>query len=226
MVEVLRGTNDGPLGALSTKVTKVDVRIFRQALGFVGPVLVLAVLVISIMLTWERGSFLRDWDDTYGAEGTYVVFGCAAVDNFTADHLACDGQFGSGSSSRGTSTLVTSFGAAASERPFVGEQLDVFHAVGDTATVYPVEYKLNELARLYLSLLPRLFFAVGSLLWLLGWVTTRKLDPADLVARDSMRFPQRFNWRSRGVSWIFAGLGFLAINHFLTVRLLGSLGIL
>jgi len=86
---------------------------------------------------------------------------------FGADQWRCEGTlYGDGAPAPARSTLVTSSGAYVSDRPYVGEQFEVFHQVDDEATVYPDADRLNELTRLYLSLLPRVLLFVGGAIWL------------------------------------------------------------
>ena len=219
MVEVVRATKREPFDLIDRKV-------LGEVISYGVPILMAVVFLLSLTMTIQRGSFLRAWSTAYGAEDSYLVLGCSPVDNFTGNQWSCSGRLESNTPRIGSSTLVTSRDAASSERLYVGQRVDVFHAASETATVYPLQDKLNEMTRLYLSLLPRLLVLIGSMIWLVGWAMTRKHDAADFISRDSLRFPQRFSWQGRGTSWIIAGLVVLVLNHFLTVRVLGSLGIL
>ena len=218
MVEVVRAAKKEPLSF-------VDRKALSEISHYGVPILVAVVLVVALNLTIDRAGFLRTWSENYDQTASYLVVGCEPVERFSGDQWTCSGQF-DGNETVGSSLLVTSRNAASSSRPYVGERLDVFYATGDEATVYPLQYRLNELTRLYLSLLPRLLLFLGTVIWLAGWFFTRNLDAADFVTRDSMRIPQRFSWKSRGVSWMLAAVGVLVLNHFLTTRLLGSLAIL
>ncbi|MEL6982820.1 MAG: hypothetical protein AAFO29_10390, partial [Actinomycetota bacterium] len=122
------------------------------------------------------------------------------------------------------SDLVTSRGASASSQPYVGERTEVFFESDNLGTVHPTAYRLNELARLFVSLLPRLLLTGGALLWLAGWALTRRVDATDLLVRDTVRLPGRFAWQRRGVTWIVVGAGVLLGNYLLTTRVIGSLG--
>lgn len=193
----------------------------------IGPVIMALILVVSLILVVQRAGVLRSWAEDHAGETGFLVESCTEQVGFGADQWVCAGLLtGEGGSAVGSAELVTSYGAYASDRPYVGERIDAFHPTGDDSTVYPLRYKLNELARLYLSLIPRLLFLVGSALWLAGWFFTRNLDPDDFVARDAMRLPQRFGWRSKGISWILTGVLIVGINHLLTTRLLGSLDLI
>ncbi len=219
MVEVVRAPRRRSLSF-------VDRKVLTDVAGYGVPVLMAIVFLFSLTLSIQRAGFLRDWSESYGQTSSYLVVGCGPIERFSGDQWACDGRLDQGVSREGPSTLITSREARASSRPYVGERLDVFFAADSSATVYPLQYRLNELTRLYLSLLPRLLVMFGSIIWLAGWALTRNLDPADFVTRDSMRLPQRFSWRSRGITWIISGLGFFVVNHYLTTRVLGSLNIL
>jgi hypothetical protein len=218
MVEVVRAAKKEPLSF-------VDRKILGEVLNYGVPVLVLLVGLVALNLTLDRAGSLRTWSESYEETASYLAVGCESVDRFSGDQWRCSGSL-DGERATDSSVLVTSRNAASSSRPYVGERLDVFHATGDDATVYPLQYRLNELTRLYLSLLPRLLLLIGSIIWLAGWFLTRKLDASDFVTRDALRLPQRFSWKSRGVTWMLAAAGVLALNHFLTTRILGSLGIL
>lgn len=219
MVEVLRATKREPLSLID-----------RNSLGevwqYVLPIFVAFACVLSLLLTVQRAGILRTWSDTYSGAGSFLVESCDPVEQRGPDQWNCSGRLTIGSSVDRDPMLVTSLGALASDRPYVGQHLDVFFEKGDDATVYPVQYRLNELTRMYLSLLPRLLVFVGTLMWFAGWVATRRFDLEDYVARDTVRFPQRFSWQSRGVSWVGAAVVFLALNYLLTSRIIGSLDVL
>ncbi len=192
----------------------------------VVPIAMAVLFLLSLALVVGRAGSLRSFSQDYAGSGDFLVESCDDRLGLGADQWQCTGLFvaqdGSGA---GGAELITSHGALASDRPYVGERLQVFHATGDASVVYPVRYRLNELARLFLALLPQLLLAAGALIWLAGWYLTRRLDPDDFVARDAMRLPQRFSWRSRGVTWILCALALLVTNYLLTTRILGSLDI-
>lgn len=219
MVEVVRATKREPLSLID-----------RKSLGEVWqyglPVLIALACLLSLMLTVQRAGTLRTWSDTFSGSGSFLVESCDPVQQRGPDQWNCSGRLSIGGSVDRDPMLVTSLGALASDRPYVGQNINVFFEKGDDSTVYPVQYRLNELTRMYLSLLPRLLVFVGTLIWLAGWVFTRNYDPEDYVARDTVRFPQRFIWQSRGVSWIGAAVVFLALNYLLSSRIIGSLDVL
>lgn len=219
MVEVVRASKTEPLSF-------VDRETLSKALPYGLPILMAFICVFSLSLTVQRAGALRTWTDTYSGAGTFLVEGCSPVDEFGGNQWTCDGRFTSSGAVDGDRTLTTSRDAFASDRPYVGQRLEVFHEQGNSAVVYPLQFRLNEIARAYLSLLPRFLVFVGAALWLAGWFLTRNVDRDDFVTRDGLRFPQRFGWRSRGISWIGAGFGALVLNYFLATKLVGSLGII
>lgn len=202
----------------------VDRRALPGMTDYIGPVILTVVLVVSLLLTVQRSGALLSWSQNHAGSAGFIVESCSERLGLGADQWVCNGLLtGVNGAAIDSGQLVTSHGAYASDRPYVGERIDVFHPSDDDSLVYPLRYKLNELARLYLSLIPRLLIFVGSAVWLAGWLLTRNRDPDDFVARDEMRLPQRFGWRSKGVSWIAAGLLFFVINHLITTRIIGSL---
>jgi len=218
MVEVVRATKSEPLGF----VNRLSL---SHVLPYGLPVLMVLVIAISVTLTIQRAGVLRTWSEVYSGTGSFLVESCDARQGMGADQWSCHGHLTTGGTVDGDSELTTSLGAVASARPYVGQNIDVFFDQDDRSTVYPVQYRLNELSRAYLSLLPRLLLLVGSVIWLAGWLLTRKLDPEDYVARDAVRIPQRFTWRARGWSWIGAAAVVLVLNHVLATRVIGSLAI-
>ncbi len=216
-----------PLGLVDSKSLK-SLKSLRSLDGLVEnalPIAMVLLFLLSLALVVQRAGVLRSWSQDYAGSGDFLVESCGERAGLGADQWTCTGLLKTGDGSGVGTELVTSRGALVSDRPYVGERLEVFHATGDDSVVYPVSYRLNELARVFLSLLPRLLLAAGSLIWLAGWYLTRNLDPDDFVTRDAMRLPQRFSWRSTGVTWIVCALALVVANYLLTTRVLGSLGI-
>lgn len=194
------------------------------AAQFVVPALVAVLCVVSLAMTAARVGDLRYWSDIHEGRGTYQVHSCTPSTGFGSDRWVCEGAMVvDGSTTDIRAELVTSLGAFASHRPFVGQLTQVFFDGDELGTVYPVQYRLNELTRLYLSLLPRLLLFVGSAIWLAGWYLTRGLDASDPVTRDTVRLPGRFAWQPRGLRWIAAAVCIVVINHLLATRIIGSL---
>lgn len=192
---------------------------------YVVPVAMALLCVVGMLLTASRVGLLLDWSERYDGAGEHIVTGCAADSVAGGDSWICSGALTvDGSTVDVRSDLVTSRGASASSQPYVGERTEVFFESDNLGTVHPTAYRLNELARLFVSLLPRLLLAGGALLWLAGWALTRQVDGTDLLVRDSVRLPGRFVWQRRGVTWIVVGIGALVANHLLTSRVIGSLG--
>ena len=193
--------------------------------NWVLPALMALVAVLGISLTASRLNLLLDWSDRYDASGEHLTLGCQATDLTGGDGWICEGALvPDGSTVDVRSELVTSRGALVSDRPHVGQRTDVFFDRDQLGTAYPLSYRLNELARLYLSLLPRLLVAGGALIWLAGWFLTRSVDESDLIARDTVRLPGRFLWQTRGARWLVVAALVLGANHLLTTRVIGSLG--
>ncbi len=205
----------------------VDRKTLIGLADYILPIGMALLFLASLLLVVQRGTVLQTWSEDYQGSGQFLVESCVESPQFGADQWSCRGRF---TAETGTgferSRMLTSMGAYTSHRPYVGERLDVFFPTGNSSTVYPLAYKLNELSRLYLSLLPRILFLFGSLIWLAGWFLTRKVDVDDFVTRDSIRFPQRFSWRSKGMTWLLAGVVAIGANYWLTTRFLGSLDIL
>lgn len=222
MVEAVRASAKRPV------TIPFDRPVVHGALAEYGlPVLMALIFAISANMTIQRAGALNGWLSEHSGAGSFGIEACAPDGGFGSANYRCSGQLtAEGAETSIRTSLVTSRDAFASERPFVGEQVQVFHAVDDRSVVYPVQFRLNELTRVYLTLLPRLLAMVGATLWLAGWFLTRNLDANDAVVRDRVRFPGRFNLRSRGVTWISVAAGAVVFNYILTTRIIGSLGTL
>ncbi|MEM7271789.1 MAG: hypothetical protein AAF547_01805 [Actinomycetota bacterium] len=221
MVEAVRA------GTKGLPTATIDRAMLGGLAGYVLPVLMAVILAVSLNLTLERAGELRTWLADFSGAGTFLVQSCAAEDDTGAPTYRCAGRLTTAGADQSIRTsLVTSRQALTSDRPYLGERLEVFHAEGDRSVVYPVAFRLNELTRVYLTLLPRLLLFVGAVVWLAGWFLTRNLDPEDVVTRDGVRIPQRFGWRARGINWIAAAALVLGINYLVTTRVIGSLGTL
>jgi hypothetical protein len=216
----------GPLPSLDSPVRDLSDRLVPGSVRpYLAPGLMALLFVLGLSLSATRLGLLLDWPDRYDGTGRHLVLGCEAAGAGGGDAWVCDGALVvDGSSTDVRSDLVTSRGAVASHQPYVGERTEVFFDGGDLGTVHPTSYRLNELARLYLSLLPRLLLVGGAAIWLAGWYLTRNLDVADLVVRDRVRFPGRFVWKTRGAQWLTVAVLWGIGNHVLTGRVLGSLG--
>lgn len=211
--------------ASAAVVSHSDEAIHEGVREYLAPVVMALLCVIGMALTASRLGLLLEWSERYDGGGEHVVSGCAPGGVSGGDSWECTGALVvDGSQVDVRSDLVSSRGALASSRPFVGERTEVFFDSDDLGLVHPVALRLNEMARLYLSLLPRLLLVGGTLIWLLGWALTRHLDTNDLLVRDTVRIPGRFVWQRRGVVWLMAAVGFLLANHLLTGRIIGSLG--
>lgn len=200
---------------------------FSWVREIVLPLLVVVVFLFALTASLGRAGVLRSWSADYSGRGEFLVESCSESLRRGPDQWSCTGWFtAADESSAVRSQLTTSLGAYVSDRPYIGERFDVFHPVDEVAEVYPIEFQLNEVARLYMSLLPRLLLMIGALIWLAGWFTTRNLDSEDLVTGDSIRIPQRFGWRSRGVTWMAVALGTYGLYLLVSIRVIGSLNIL
>ena len=216
------GRPGSPGGPVSSRIDELLPEPVRQ---YGVPVAMALLCVIGLALFASRLGLLLDWSQRYDGEGEHTVTGCVADDGSGGDSWVCEGALvADGSTVDVRSDLVTSRGAAASDRPYVGERTDVFYDTDDLDIVHPVAFRLNELTRLYLSLLPRLLLAGGAMIWLAGWALTRNLDATDLLVRDSVRLPGRFGWRRRGAIWLVVAAGAVIGNHLLTSQVIGSLG--
>lgn len=229
MVPMVANVDAGPSGSPGTvavdEAGPFDRLLDSPVAPYVLPVVAAVALVIGLALTVSRVGLLIDWSERYDGAGEHVVFGCETAEGSGGDQWRCDGALvPDGSTVDVRADLVSSRGAIASSQPFVGERTDVFYDREVLGTVHPVPLRLNELTRLYLSVLPRLLLAGGAALWLAGWALTRGVDAADLLERDRVRAPGRFAWRRRGVTWLVAAVGSLILNHLLTSQVLGSLG--
>ncbi len=192
------------------------------------PIIVGTVCLVTFFLTMGRAGLVIGWADDFSGAGSFVVEGCRERSGIGADQWLCEGTlFADGAAAPISSTLVTSAEAVVSDRPYVGQEFEVFFRNGDSEpeTVYADVDRLNELTRLYLSLLPRALLFGGSTIWLLGWFFTLSTDSLGPVERDKLRLPGRFAWRSRGATWMIAGLIGIGLNYFLATRIVGSLGI-
>ncbi len=210
---------------MASSVPRLDQVLPEAVRVYLVPVVMAVLCVIGMLLFASRLGLLLDWSDRYDSAGEHVVSGCAVGQVSGGDAWTCSGALvADGSSVDVRSDLITSRGASASARPYVGQRTEVFYDGDNLGVVHPTAYRLNELARLFVSLLPRLLLAGGSLIWLAGWALTRKLDTTDLLVRDSVRLPGRFVWQRRGLTWLVVGAGLVLGNHLLTSRIIGSLG--
>lgn len=192
------------------------------------PVGMALVLVVSGSLLAERLQFLRGWSDTYSADGRFLVDGCAESGGLGADQWVCRGTLDTLSipvnslASGATPSLITSAGAHVSQRPVSGATVPVFFDPTRPATVHPTGDRLAEVARLYLSLLPRLLLTVGAALWLFGWfVANPNFAPRSRRLRG---LAQQEAWTSRGAAWLTAGVLTMAANYVVVHWVIGSLG--
>ena len=201
----------------------------RWAIDLIGtavlPVVMALAVVIGLALTAARLDLLVDWSERYEGSGEHVVASCGSVEARGGDRWSCEGALvPDGSTVDVRADLITSRNAASSRQPYVGQRTEVFFDPDRLGIVHPMSYRLNELARLYLSLLPRLLVAGGAAIWLAGWFLTRGVDADSLLTRDRVRFPGRFTWQRRGATWILVAVLALIGNHLLTTRVIGSLG--
>lgn len=192
--------------------------------NYVLPAVMALVFVFGVAVLASRVDLLASWSGDHDGNGQHVVRACEPVEDRSGNRWVCEGTLvvdGTGTEVR--ADLVTSRDATVSAQPYVGQRNKVFFDPGRIGTVYPTTERLNELTRLYVSVLPRLLLTVGAATWLAGWALTRRLDTRDLLVRDKVRLPGRFGWRSRGLQWILmAGLALLGA-HLLTTRVIGSL---
>ena len=201
----------------------------RWAIEVAGTTVLPAAMALAVVVgatfTATRLDLLIDWSERHAGRGEHVVTSCGPVDARGGDRWSCEGALVvDGSSVDVRSDLVASRNATSSHQPYVGQRTEVFFDLDELGTVHPTAQRLNELARLYLSLLPRILLTGGAAMWLAGWALTRGVDSADLLVQDRIRFPGRFAWQRRGLTWIVVAAGALVANHLLTTRVIGSLG--
>ena len=220
MVEAVRASKREP-------VSLIDRAMVGTVVDYVLPGFVALLVILSLAMTLGRVSTLRTWSADYDGAGDFLVESCVAKPAFGGGQWLCGGRLVSeGTTQELRTTLASPIEARGADRPYVGQRLEIFHADGDRSVVYPLAYRLNEMTRVYLSLIPRLLLFIGSLMWIVGWFLTRNADRDDLVARDAMRLPQRFGWQTRALSWFAAAGAFWVLNHLVTTRVIGSLDIL
>lgn len=220
MVEAVRASKREP-------VSLIDRATVGTVVDYVLPGLVAVLVVLSLTMTLSRASTLRTWTADYDGAGDFLVESCVAQPAFGGGQWQCGGRLVSqGSTQELRTTLASPIEARGADRPYVGERMEIFHADGDRGIVYPLAYRLNEMTRVYLSLIPRLLLFVGSLMWIVGWFLTRNTDRDDRVARDAMRLPQRFGWQTRALTWFAAAGVVWVLNYLVATRIIGSLGIL
>lgn len=216
---------DGRVVPGATTLPRMDHLVPEAVREYVIPVMMALLCVIAVLLTASRVGLLLDWSDRYDGAGEHVVSACSADEVAGGQSWLCSGALvADGSTVDVRSDLITSRGASASSRPYVGQRTDVFFDSGNLGVVHPTAYRLNEMARLFVSLLPRLLLVGGTLIWLAGWALTRRLDTTDLLVRDSVRLPGRFVWQRRGITWLVVGVGAFVAAHLLTGQVIGSLG--
>ncbi|MEM7324904.1 MAG: hypothetical protein AAF531_17590 [Actinomycetota bacterium] len=218
MVEAVRTTKSEPTGLMD----RVSI---GAVLDIVFPVVMVVVLLVSLTMTLNHASALRTWSADYDGAGRFLVESCTAQEAFGGGQWLCAGRFTTeGATQELRTTLASPIEARGATRPYVGQRLEVFHASGDRGIVYPLSYRLNEITRVYLALIPRLLVMVGALMWVVGWFLTRNVDPDDLVQRDTMRLPQRIGWQARAFNWFIAAGIVWAIGYLVSTRIIGSLG--
>ncbi len=210
------------------------------------PVIIGALLIVSVMLLVSRIRFLTSFDTEFAGAGSFQVAQCdeSGGDNGQwrcAGSLTVDGRL-----TEVPGRMVAARGSLTSSRPYVGEQIDIFFPTGDNSVVYPRSSRLGELTRLYIQLVPMLLLLFGSLLWLIGWAGKtygrtpgtpgemivvekgRQLQPSWAV-RDlgfgPLRLASAGSLRRRGIVWLGAGFVIAVAVAILTRVLLGSLGL-
>jgi hypothetical protein len=130
---------------------------------------------------------------------------------------------------RGRSELVVAGQATLTDRPYIGQEFNVFFDQSQPAVAYRQVDRLTETMRLLGSLVGRLLIMVGSGLWLLSRLFRRppEPDPRDLLAVDaSLRRDRRVRWAARGLRLLGAGVVVLAANAIVAGRLIGAPGII
>lgn len=204
----------------------------REAIGslfgsYLFPVMMAGVFLVSLPLVIDHATALRGWSSDHAGAGTFIVESCTVKTEFAGGQWRCGGWFTTeGATQPLRTTLASPMEAWGATQPYVGEQLESFHATGDRSMIYPNSYWLNEMTRVYLALIPRLLVLVGASMWLVGWFLTRDVDAEDRVTLDAVRLPQRFGWQARALNWFVAAGIVWAINYLLVTRITGSLGIL
>lgn len=198
-----------------------------------APALFAIVAVVFAVLSIQRIETLVSWGDIYAGSGAVTVVDCEPQDQRGPDQWLCLARITTqdGVSRAKPTTLVASKGALVSDRPYVGQELDVYFQIPDAVVLdgwspdrsYPQASQLTELTRLYFSLIPRLLILLGSLAWLLGWFTTRG---SHRLTRGGWweRIPFRFTLQRRGVGWTTLGLVIFLIAVILEYQIFGSVG--
>lgn len=180
------------------------------------------ICVLGLGLLVHRTMLVYNWSADYAGSGSFVVESCVEHNGAGADQFVCSGSLSSGDDAQTTASLITTKGAYVSDRqPYVGEQIEVFHRTGSSASVYPEVDRVSELSRLFLSLLPRLFMFGGSALWLAGWFVKQNQSRLPSILSEV----QSSVWQHRGMTWILVSIVSALINFWLARGVLGSLGI-
>lgn len=198
-------------------------RYSRVAVGeYLIPVAMAVGFLFTLFTVVERTGDLLSWDERHAGSGSFLVESCRAETQIGPDQWVCEGIFAPVDHSEVRGTLTTSQGAFTSDRPYVGQRLDVFHLTDNASVVHPESTRLNELAGAYLAVLPWLLVLVGTAIWLAGWLSTRNVRADDFVTRDAIVLPQRFGWQGKGVIWLVVAVAMIGINFFVVTRLIGS----
>ncbi|MCP3988994.1 MAG: hypothetical protein GY724_07965 [Actinomycetia bacterium] len=199
---------------------------WRSDLGIVLPVMAGLGLAIALVFLVQALSVLRGWSTLYGSEGSFTVKECAVYPGRFSDHVECSGTFTPTDGSARTSTMAGPLGAIGSVTPRAGATVAAYHRVGITSTVYPLEGRTTELARLILGVVPLVFVVGGMGTWLVGWLLTNHITSNEAAPDPfSFTFPQRFAMRRGGATWLGVGIIWLLLDLFFVDQLLGTAGL-
>jgi len=198
------------------------------------PVVMLTVALVSGFLAVQRALVLVAWEAMFTGSGHFVVISCEPHNQWGPDQWHCPGRLTiDGGSTAVASTMVVSRGSMASFQPYVGQTWEVFFdpsdgsqaAGGDTPDyVYADQLQLSEIARLYISIIPRVLLSVGTAGWVFGWWYTRRSTskPETWWVR---RLPGMESLQRRAIGWIAVAFLSYLIYRLVAYYLVGSVSV-
>lgn len=204
-----------------------------ELLDLVIPASMALVAVVAGLLAVQRTQTLMAWEETFTGSGSFIVTSCEQFDQWGPDQWHCEGRLtvGPESSTVHQSTMAVSRGAMPSFQPYVGQRWDVFFAGGGEGEdveapdfVYADQLQLSEIARLYISIFPRVMLSIGAAGWVAGWWFKRRARSKPETWWVN-RLPGMQSLQRRSSIWIVVAFAVYVIYRLIAYYVLGSVGV-
>ncbi len=204
----------------------------QEIVDLVLPVSMALVAVVAGLLAVQRTQTLMAWEETFTGSGSFIVTSCEQFDRWGPDQWHCQGRLtvGAESSTVQQSTMAVSRGAMPSFQPYVGQRWDVFFEGGGEADdeapdfVYADQLQLSEIARLYISIFPRVMLSVGAAGWVAGWWFKRRARSKPDTWWVN-RLPGMQSLQRRSSIWIAVAFAVYVVYRLIAYYVLGSVGV-